>query len=92
MAGVRLQAGIMHTFHFGMLREELRDFHCIFGVRTHSPRQRAHAAENQPAIERRRNRAAFILDAADALEKFVVRLADHDSSEDVAMPAKIFRG
>src|SRR5207247_2300930 len=92
VSGVRLQSGIMHTFHFRMAREELCDFHCISGVRTHSPWQRAHAAEDQPAIERRGDRAALVLDAADALEKFVVRFSDHDSSENVAMPAEIFRG
>ena len=58
----------------------------------HSPRQRAHAAQDQPAIKRSGDRAAGILNAANALEKFIIDLTDNDPTKDIAMAAEIFRG
>ena len=91
VARMRLQPGIIHAFDFLMLRQKLCDFHCIFRMRAHSPRQCAHAPQNQPAIERRGDCAAAVLDVADALKKFIVRLCDDNSTEHVAMAAEIFR-
>src|SRR6478736_9290437 len=75
-----------------MLREELCDFHCIFRVRAHAPRQCAHPAQDQPAIERRGDRAALVLDAADPLKKFIILFRNDDSSKNITMSAEIFRG
>ena len=91
VSGVRLQPGIMHARHFRMSRQEARHFHCVFRMRAHSPRQRAHAAQDKPAIERRGDRAALVLNAADSLEKSVVCFGNDNSSQNVAMAAKIFR-
>jgi hypothetical protein len=60
-------------------------------MRAHAPRQRPHPTQNQPAIERRGDCAALVLDAAYPLEKFIVFFGDDNSSEDITMPAKIFR-
>src|ERR1044071_9272216 len=57
----------------------------------HSPWQRAHAAKDQPAVERRGDRATFILNAANPLKKFALLLGNHNSAENIAMAAKIFR-
>src|SRR5437660_11956860 len=82
----------MHALHLSMLREKIGDLRRVFAMRAHSPRQRAHAAQYQPAIKRRGDRAARILNAANALEKFIFDLADNDSAKHIAMAAKIFRG
>src|SRR5438132_1205538 len=50
----------------------------------------AHSAQNQPAIERGGDRAAAILNAANALEEFGVDLCDDNSTSYVAMAAEIF--
>ena len=80
----------MHAFHLSMLREKIGDLHRVFGMRAHSPRHRAHPAQDQPAIERRGDGAAGILNRAHAFKKFVVGLTDDDSTEHVAMAAKVF--
>ena len=69
MPGMGTQSRIMHALNLSMLGEKFRDFHRVFRMRPHPPRQRAHSAQNQPAIERRGDRAAGILDGANALEK-----------------------
>ena len=61
-------------------------------MRAHAPRQRAHSAQNQPAIEGRGDRAAFVLNAAHAFEKFIVGLGHDNSAGHVAMAAEIFCG
>ena len=75
-----------------MASEELRHFQCVFGMRAHAPWQGAYAAQNQPAIKRRGDRAALVLNAADALKKFVVCFRHDDSAGHVAVAAEIFRG
>src|SRR5258708_7167366 len=82
----------MHVLHLSMLREKIGDLGRVFAMRAHSPWQRAHAAQYQPAIKRRGDRAARILNAANALEKFIVDLADNDPAKHIAMTAKIFGG
>src|ERR1700751_5092102 len=81
----------MHASHFSMLREEFRNFERIFRMRAHTPRQRAHSAQDQPAIERRGDGTALVLDAADPPKEFIVFFGDDNSSEDIAMPAEILR-
>ena len=61
-------------------------------MRSHPPRQGTHAAQNQPAIERRGDRAAGILNRANTLKKGIVLFCDDDSAGYIAMAAKIFRG
>src|SRR5438132_5969512 len=80
----------MHAFHFRMSREKLRDFHRVFGMCAHSPRQCAHAAKDEPTIKRRGDRATFVLNAANPLKKIVFRFRNDDSAENIAMPAEIF--
>src|SRR5215216_1082683 len=80
----------MYACYFWMLREELRDFHRVFRMRTHAPWQCAHPTQNQPAIERRWDSAAFILNTADPLKKFIIFFGDDNSSENVTMSAEIF--
>src|SRR6266481_9969997 len=90
MAGMRLQARIMDTRYSRVAGEKLRNFHCVLRVRAHPPRQRAHAAQDQPAIERRGDCAALVLNAADTFEKIALSSRNDNSSEYVAMTAEIF--
>src|SRR5204863_394106 len=91
MSGVKSagDSGRYNTSLRGLAPKELRDFHRVFRMRAHAPRQCAHPAQDQPAIERRGDRAAFVLNAADPLKKFIVCLSNDNSSENVAMPAEI---
>src|SRR5713101_6206379 len=82
----------MHALDVAAIDEKFRDLRCVFRMRAHSPRQGSHSPQNQPAIERRRDRAAFILNVANPLKEIVVAFCDHDSTENVAMPAEIFGG
>src|ERR1051325_11963423 len=82
----------MHALDLSMLREKPRDLHRVLAMRAHPPRQRAQPAQDQPAIERRGDSAADILDAANPLEKFVVSFAHDHSARDVAMAAEISGG
>ena len=75
-----------------MFAEELRYAHCVFAMRAHSPGKGLQSAMHEPAIERRRHRAALILDAANTLKKFVIFVRNERTSEHVAMSAKVFRG
>ena len=88
--GMRAQPGIMHTLDLSMLGEETGHFHRVLGMSAHPPWQGAHSAQNQPAIERRGNCSAAILDGANALKKFIVDLAHDDAAGDIAMAAKVF--
>src|SRR5574338_1648313 len=80
----------MHSRHFSMLREELRHFHGVPGMRTNSPRQGAHSAQDQPTIKRRGDGAAFILDSTDPLKKIIVCFGNDNSSEDITVSPEIF--
>src|SRR5882724_5644539 len=82
----------MHAFHLSMLPKKIGDPRRVLAMSTHSPRQCAHAAQYQPAIKRRGDRAAGILNAANALEKFVIDLADNDPTKHIAMAPEILRG
>ena len=75
-----------------MIREKVRHFRRILGMRAHSPRQGPHSAQNQPAIKRRGDCAARILDRANTPEKIRRPFCDDDSAEHIAVAAKIFRG
>jgi hypothetical protein len=74
-----------------MLGKEIGDSDRVFGMRTHPPGKSAHTAQDQPAIERRRDRSTFILNAADAFEEIILHLGNNNSSEHVTMTAEIFR-
>src|SRR6267154_2881546 len=73
-----------------MSDQKSRDLHRVFRMRAHPPRQRAHSPQNQPAIERRGDRAAAILNATNTLEEFHVDLCDDNSTSRVAMAAEVF--
>ena len=92
VAGVRLQAGIMHVLDFAVGGKKLGQPGCVLRMRAHPPGQRSHSAQDQPTIERRGDRAAFILNVANALEKIAVAFCNHNSAQNVAMAAKIFCG
>jgi len=82
----------MHPLNISILREELRHFGRIFAVRSHPPGQGFSFTQNQPAIEGRGDRAGRRLNRADSLKKFVVPFCDNDSTEHIAVAAKIFGG
>src|SRR5262245_8043864 len=90
MSRVRLQPGIMDSRGLWVPGEKISDPHRVLRVRPQSPWDSAHAAQDQPAIERRRNCSAFVLNAADALEKIVFIFRHNNSAENVTMTAKIF--
>ena len=48
----------MHRLDARVIVEVGRDLHRVFRMRAHAPRQCAHSAQDQPAIEWRRHRAA----------------------------------
>src|ERR1051326_3157244 len=61
-------------------------------MRSHSPGEGPHSAKNQPAIKRRGDRATFVLNAMNFLQKIILLPGNYDSAENVAMAAKIFGG
>src|SRR6266567_3812602 len=87
---MEIQSWIMHTFDLWMLDQKICDFHPVFRMGAHPPWQRTHSTQNQPAIERRGDRAPGILDAADALEKLTFLLCDDNSASHVTMATEIF--
>ncbi len=78
---MRPQSRIMHVLNLSMLRKKVCYFERVLGMCAHPPRQRAHAAQDQPAIERRGDCAAGVLDTANRLEKIVVVLCNDNSAE-----------
>ena len=73
-----------------MSGKEIGDFHRVFGMRTHPPGKGAHTTQNQPAIKRRGDRSALVLNTADTLEKIILDFGNNNSSEHVTMTAEIF--
>jgi len=59
-------------------------------MRAHPPWKSSHPAQDQPAIERRGNRAARVLNVADTLEKIVRGFCYEDPTENVAVAAEVF--
>ena len=53
-----LQSGIVDACNFSVSGKEIGDFHGVLRMRAHPPRQRAHSAQNQPAIKGRGDSAA----------------------------------
>src|SRR6266550_6431568 len=91
VSGMRAQSRIMYARNFSMLGQKFCDFHRVFRMRPHPPRQGAHPAQNQPAIERRGDCAARILDAANTLKELAILFYNDDSAGYVAMPTEILR-
>src|SRR5256885_2190103 len=81
----------MHALDVVMTGEKFCHLGCVSRMRAHSPGQGAHSAEDQPAVEGRGDRAALVLNIPNALKEIAVSFGDHDSAENVAMPAKVFR-
>src|SRR5919106_2537100 len=69
--------------------QECRDPQGVVRVCPHAPRQRADAAADEPAVERRRHRAAGALDRPDALEERVTGAGDDGAAHDVAVAAEV---
>src|SRR5256886_7911041 len=90
MSRMRAQSRIMHVLNLSMLHKKVCYFERVLGVRAHPPRQRAHAAQDEPAIERRGHCTAGVLDAANVLKKFVVVLCNDNSTGYVTMAAEAF--
>src|SRR6516225_10575416 len=90
MTRMRPQSWIMDTCHFSTLREEVRNFHCVLRMRAHPPWQCAHPAQDQPAIERRGDCAAFVLNAANPSKEIAVFFGYDNSAQDVAMATEVF--
>src|SRR5205823_11462591 len=88
MSRMGLQSGVVDACNFRVPGKEIGNFHGVFRMRAHSPRQRAHATQNQPAIERRRDSAALILDTADTLEEIILDFGNDNSSKNVTMAAE----
>ena len=65
MAGVAREAGIADFRDVLVSGEKLRDAARVFAMEAHARDQRLHAAQDQPAIEGRENRAAGMLKIAD---------------------------
>src|SRR3982751_4072475 len=82
----------MHAFDVAVTGEEFCHLGRVSRMRAHPPRQGAHSAEDQPAVEGRGDGAALILNIPNTLEKITVSFGDHDSAQDIAMAAKVFRG
>jgi len=89
MSRMRGQSRIMHVLNLSMLHKKVCYFERVLGVRAHPPRQRAHAAQDEPAIERRGDCTAGVLDAANVLKKFVVVLCNDNSTGYVTMAAEV---
>ena len=76
----------------GWACEERRHLHRVGAVRAHPVGQRRQAAHDQPAVERRRHRAAVELRRAHLRERLVVAARDGDAAEHVAAAAEVLGG
>src|SRR5947209_15861867 len=88
---MRIESGIMHALDFRMIHKKFCDSRGVLGMRSHPPWECAHPAQNQPAIKRRGNSAPFILNVADALEKFAILFCHQYAAENVAVTAEVLR-
>jgi hypothetical protein len=73
-----------------MSGKKIGDSHRVFGMRTHPPGNGAHAAQDQPAIERRGDRSTLVLNTADTLEKIILHFGNNNSPEYITVTAEIF--
>ena len=67
VAGVRGQARVEDALHARMALEERRDRRRVRAVAVHAHRERLHAAEHEPAVERPGNRAERLLEERELL-------------------------
>src|SRR5438067_12453614 len=89
MSRMGLQPWVVDACNFWVPKKETGDFHGVFRMRAHSPRQRARATQNQPAIERRGDSAALALDTANTLNKIILNIRHDGRSQDAAMTGAI---
>src|SRR5439155_9390012 len=89
MTRMRGQPGIVHRFYVLMGGETLRERQSVRGVRPHPPRERAHAAHREPALERRWNGTDRRLDGANALCQIIVGAHDEGAAEHVTVPTEV---
>src|SRR4030095_394562 len=71
VCGMRREPGVMDRLDAWVAVQERGDPQRVVRMGAHRVRQRADAAANEPAVERRRHGAARGLDRADALEDYV---------------------
>src|SRR5205809_7927218 len=65
VTGMRLQSRIMETSYFRVSGEKVRNFDGVLRVRPQTPRRRAYAAQNEPAIKMSGDGASTVVIAAD---------------------------
>src|SRR3984893_4911331 len=83
------QPWIIHRFDRLILAKESRDFQSVLRVAAHPIRKRPDAAANQPAIGRRRPRAASDLNLAHFIEETILIARDDQSACRIAMSAEV---
>ena len=91
VSGMAWQSRIVHPLHRRCWSQQLRHPHRVLRLRAHPPGQRIDAAQRQPAIERRRHRAAVALRFARALEQVIVMPRDQRAADHVAVAADVLR-
>src|SRR5204863_3549961 len=64
VSGMRRKTWIVHLLDALVPREKIGDASSVQGLRAHAPWERADTAQREPALERRRDRAAPLLDGA----------------------------
>src|SRR5260370_26459481 len=84
------QSGIENLLNFFMFREVVSHSTAVAVVLQHAHRQSFHAAQNQPALERRKDGAGSFLKKSEVL-RLVGFGADDDASQAVAVSVQKFR-
>ena len=81
----------MHCIHARMIGEPCRDLERIVRMHAHPAGERAHSAQDQPAIEGRRNSAGRALNLTDALKNSRCLFRDNSTAHHIGMATEIFR-
>ena len=90
--GERRQARVQHLAHFGVIGEMLGDPLRVAACDVDAREQRAHAAREQPRLERADHAAELRAQRADALPQRRVLARDQRAGDHVGMPVEILRG
>src|SRR2546421_7188141 len=89
---MRVEPWIMHCIHARMIGQPCRDLERIVRMHAHPAGERAHSAQDQPAIEGRRNSANRALNLTDPLKNSRCLFRDNSTAHHIGMAAEIFRG
>ncbi|MEJ1968188.1 MAG: hypothetical protein WDN03_06035 [Rhizomicrobium sp.] len=90
MSGEIRQAGIEHVLHPRMVAEMLRDRQGARRRRPHARKQGAHAAQQQPGLERAQHAAELDAQGLDALPVRIECARDQRAGDDVGMALRYF--